>query len=188
MTQYKIILEQARIADIPFGGNQTPLMCTGGSKLSNSRKIVDDCPYSIYLNRQFHIPADGLCAVEHVRSPFYILSFWLPEGTKVVMKQELLPSLDKYDQSLPNLRSLESYKFELPTLQNPFTHLPSTKVEKWCKSESYGHGALLQEHPVQLQYEGYTTFTLDFSEATAQDYFTGLKVYTFHVDEYVPPQ
>lgn len=191
-TLYKLIFHQARIMDVPFGGRQAAITNTFEFGTASST-ILEDRQHSVFCRRMFNPGATGDTSV--VEEPCYLMTLWLPEGTRVEMTQEAVPDIDPNKLTLPKLPTICPYptmthweEQDMYKLQMQSHKLPNFDIVMHQifleNSDVYFEPIGYCRHPIQLQHEGYTTFTLDFTEA--EEDFHSVYMYTFFLDEYIP--
>lgn len=205
-TQYKLVLHQARIADIPFGGQQTSI-CRAEGFMTSSKWFQDIYAYPLYTIRKVVLRPESGLHTQIVEDPCYVQSLWLPKGTKISIDQSL-EGEDKYyicDTSCvhaPELPDLTNHCLrghidhtDLYNLRLRMTELlPSTDVDNHTVKHDEGESREdrywtwnMEEHPIQLENEGFTTILLDFGEAEVYENGYKEQYYSFSLTEYVYP-
>ena len=204
MTTYKIILEQARIADIPFGGERTSI-CRAEGFMTSSKSFQQMYTYPLYAIRKVVLRPESGLHTQIVEDPCYIQSLWLPKGTTISIAQSLEgPDMcDMCDIRVPDLPNLTNHPLrghvhytDLYNLRLRATELlPSTEVKN-IYSASYDDSESredrywtwnMDEHPIQLKNEGFTTILLDFTKAEVYETVYKEQYYSFSLTEYIYP-
>lgn len=174
MTHYTIIIQHAYSVGTPSEAVQALHAKTilAGDFYSDSKKNPI-LPYPLLLHRHYHI--DGTYTREIISKPRYIVAFWLPKDAEMNISQPMqnvdLPCLQYMPEiTLPSVSTKFKHRLSLPEQYIPIDEL----LKEYPRYDYHNDGLI--KHPIQLQQDGYTIFTLNF--VSRRNWFV--------VEEYVP--